>query len=95
MGNFLNRFVSAEIFTLGFTFLMGCGNILPKPSNGANRRTKMETNAKRPEVLNIGVTSKGNSVIRLMMPNGSIREVDTNLKSFAFLAAAGVPVKNE
>lgn len=54
----------------------------------------MTATTKRPEVISIGVTDKGVSVIRLVLPNGSIRSVDTNLKSFAELAAVGVPVKN-
>lgn len=55
----------------------------------------MDSTAKptRPEVISIGVTDKGNSVIRLMV-NGRRLDADTNLVSFARLAAEGVKVEN-
>ena len=49
----------------------------------------------RPEVVSIGVTHKGNSVVRVRMPNGAQVDVETNLVSFAKLAALGVRVYNE
>lgn len=55
----------------------------------------MDANAKpaRPEVISIGVTDNGKSVIRLFV-NGHRLDAETNLVSFARLAAEGVKVDN-
>jgi hypothetical protein len=48
----------------------------------------------RPVISSIGVDERGVAVIRIVLPNGSIRCVETNIKSFAELANAGVAVIN-
>lgn len=55
----------------------------------------MDQQQTKPEVVSIGVTHKGTSVVRVRMPNGANVDVETNLVSFAKLAALGVRVYNE
>lgn len=47
------------------------------------------------KVISVGISTKNDTVIRILLPNGSIREISTNHVGFAHLAAAGIPVKND
>lgn len=53
----------------------------------------MEKKPAQPRILSIGVR-KGKSVISVVFDDNRIRTIDTNLVSFALLAAEGVPVRN-
>lgn len=46
------------------------------------------------KIASIGVDERGAAVIRIFLSNGSQRVIETNVKSFAELAAAGIPVIN-
>jgi hypothetical protein len=54
----------------------------------------MENGKQSPQVSSIGITERGDSVMRLRMVNGSILSVSINVRDFAKLAAAGIPVVN-
>jgi hypothetical protein len=50
---------------------------------------------KRAEVISIGIDGKNRTVVRLILPDGSRMDVETNHVCFARLAAKGVRVVNE
>lgn len=57
--------------------------------------TEVAAHSKQPVVSSIGLNPQGKSVVRIVMPDMKIIDIDTNLVSFAKLAALGVRVIND